>query len=158
MSTKKSLELDRYLPALITFFSNKMSAGASQIYAHLFDMHVIDWRIISMLAVEPNISASRICQVIGLDKGAVSRALSNLKNKGFVKISADKKDSRATKITLTLAGTQLHDDMFKVAMEREQYIFASLAKEDKENLIRIMQQLNANIEEVNEYFSEKYQI
>lgn len=58
MKPKSTLELNRYLPALINFFSNKMSNGASQLYAHLFNMGVTDWRIISLLAVESNIPAS----------------------------------------------------------------------------------------------------
>lgn len=35
-------------------------------------------RVLAMLKVESNISANRICQVIGLDKAAVSRALKQL--------------------------------------------------------------------------------
>ncbi len=156
MGKKSTLDLNRYIPALITFFSNKMSTGASQLYSHLFDKNVIDWRIISMLAVEPNISARRICQVIGLDKGSVSRTLAKLKEQNLVQINADKRDTRATKIVLTDLGYALHEEMYQIAMEREAKIFGILNKQDQEHLIRILNVLNAHIEDTNEYFIEKY--
>lgn len=156
MKTQSTLELDRYIPALITFFSNKMSLGSSQIYAQLFQINIIEWRILSMLAVEPNISASRISQVIGLDKGAISRAVAKLKAQHYIEIKEDKKDARATKICLTTEGVHLHDDVFKVAMDREKVIFDVLSDEDKEHLIRIMTQLNAHIIDANEQLNEKY--
>ena len=156
MNNNPRLELDRYIPALITFFANKMSVGASQIYAQLFQINVIEWRIISMLAVEPNISASRISQIIGLDKGAVSRAIAKLSAENYVKITPDQKDARATRISLTEEGLKLHDRVYKVAMDREQAIFNVLAEEDQEHLIRILNILNANIVETNELLNEKY--
>lgn len=156
MKPQSTLELNRYLPALINFFSNKMSNGASQLYAHLFNMAVTDWRIISLLAVEPNIPASRICHVIGLDKSAVSRSLAKLSQAGLVEIEADKKDTRARKNTLTEAGIDLHDEMYQVAMEREQKILNVLSQQDQEHLIRIMNALNLEIAEINDFFIEKY--
>ena len=156
MKTQSTLELERYIPALITFFSNKMSLGSSQIYAQLFQINIIEWRILSMLAVEPNISARRISQVIGLDKGAVSRAIAKLKTQEYVEIKEDKRDASATKICLTIQGAHLHDEVFKVAMDREKVIFDILSMEDKEHLIRIMTQLNAHIIDANEQLNEKY--
>ncbi|RYL22776.1 MULTISPECIES: MarR family winged helix-turn-helix transcriptional regulator [Acinetobacter] len=156
MKTQSTLELDRYIPALITFFSNKMSLGSSQIYAQLFQINIIEWRILSMLAVEPNISARRISQVIGLDKSAVSRAIAKLKTQEYIDIKEDKRDARATKICLTAQGVRLHDEIFKVAIDREKVIFDVLSTEDKEHLIRIMTQLNAHILDANEQLNEKY--
>lgn len=156
MKPKSTLELDRYLLALINFFSNKMSNGATQLYAHLFNMGVTDWRIISLLAVESNIPASRICQVIGLDKSAVSRSLSKLNRDGFIEIEVDKKDTRARKNALTEAGIRLHDEMYIVALERDQEILNVLSVEDQEHLIRIMNALNTEITDINDFFTEKY--
>ena len=43
----------------------------------------------SLLAIEPGIPASRICHVIGFDKGPVSRTLAGLKKRGLVSIRTD---------------------------------------------------------------------
>ena len=73
------LDLDRYVPALITFIANKLSRSATVLYQKRFGVNVTEWRILSLLAIEPEISAARICHVIGFDKGPVSRTLAAMR-------------------------------------------------------------------------------
>ena len=53
------LDLDRYVPALITFIANKLSRSATVVYQKRFGVNVTEWRILSLLAIEPEISAAR---------------------------------------------------------------------------------------------------
>ena len=69
------LDLDNYIPFLLSAIGNKWSRSSSGLYLKEFGVGVTEWRIIAMLAIEPRITAYRICQVIGLDKAATSRAL-----------------------------------------------------------------------------------
>ena len=55
----------------------------------------------SLLAIEPGIPASRICHVIGFDKGPVSRNLSVLQKRGLVAIRTAPDDGRTHAISLT---------------------------------------------------------
>ncbi len=80
------LDLDRYVPAFITFIANKLSNSATVFYQRNFGVNVTEWRIMSLLAIEPGIPASRICNVIGFDKGPVSRNLPMLQKRGLVAI------------------------------------------------------------------------
>src|SRR6267378_8649852 len=80
------LDLDRYVPAFITFIANKLSNSATALYQRNFGVNVTEWRIMSLLAIEPGIPASRICHVIGFDKGPVSRTLAMLQKRGMVTI------------------------------------------------------------------------
>ena len=77
------LDLDRYVPALITFIANKLSRSATVLYQKRFGVNVTEWRILSLLAIEPGISAARICHVIGFDKGPVSRTLAAWRSAGW---------------------------------------------------------------------------
>src|SRR6266571_2927032 len=86
------LDLDRYVPALITFIANKLSRSATVLYQKRFGVNVTEWRILSLLAIEPEISAARICHVIGFDKGPVSRTLAVMEERGLVAIRADQQD------------------------------------------------------------------
>ncbi|MEH6367507.1 MAG: MarR family winged helix-turn-helix transcriptional regulator, partial [Pseudomonas marincola] len=95
------LNLERYVPALLTFLTNNMSSGASACYRKHFGIGIVEWRVLAMLAVEDHISANRIVQVIGLDKGAVSRSLQMLEREGFVSTEVDSKDARRHTVTLT---------------------------------------------------------
>jgi hypothetical protein len=63
------LDLDRYVPAFVTFIANKLSNSATAFYQRNFGVNVTEWRIMSLLAIEPGIQASRICHVIGFNRG-----------------------------------------------------------------------------------------
>jgi DNA-binding MarR family transcriptional regulator len=95
------LDLERYVPALITFIANKLSRSATVLYQKRFGVNVTEWRILVLLAIELGIPASRICHVIGFDKGPVSRTLSTMQERGLVAIKTDPKDGRTHSISLT---------------------------------------------------------
>src|SRR3954454_11094793 len=80
------LDLERYVPALVTFIANKLSRSATALYQKRFRVNVTEWRILALLAIEPAIAASRICHVIGFDKGPVSRTLSIMQQRGLISI------------------------------------------------------------------------
>ncbi len=154
--SRRVLDLDRYVPALITFISNKLSAGASSVYRKKFGLGVTDWRIIAMLAVEPNITASRISQVIGLNKAAISRSLQSLERAGLVSAIPDRKNERRKLVALTKQGTQTHDKIIKLALARESLLLKTFSEEEINTLIILLQRMHKQIETVNAMeFSEK---
>ncbi|WP_127556705.1 MarR family winged helix-turn-helix transcriptional regulator [Saccharospirillum alexandrii] len=144
------LDLDRYIPFLLTATANKLSTGASRVYREKFDIGITDWRILAMLAVEPNITAARICTVIGLDKAATSRALLNLRKRGFVQESKHHNtDKRSTVIQLTDSGKNVHDEIMKVALMREQKLLEAFSESEAEQLVDYFQRLHRQVEKVN---------
>ena len=68
--TARLLDLDRYVPAFVTFIANKLSNSATAVYQRNFGINVTEWRIMTQLALEPGIPASRICQRHRLQQGA----------------------------------------------------------------------------------------
>src|SRR5258708_8358860 len=82
--TGQTLDLERYVPAFVTFIANKLSRSATAFYQKRFGVNVTEWRIMSLLAIEPGITASRICHVIGFDKGPVSRTLTIMQNPDLI--------------------------------------------------------------------------
>src|SRR6478735_4817007 len=113
------LDLDRYVPALITFIANKLSRSATVLYQKRFGVNVTEWRILALLAIEPAISAARICYVIGFDKGPVSRTTAMMEESGLVTIRTDENDGRTHAISLTAKGRAAHDQVIALALERE---------------------------------------
>ena len=91
---RRGLDLDRYVPALITSSPTSCRAARRVFYQKRFGVNVTEWRILSLLAIEPGISAARICHVIGFDKGPVSRNLAVMEERGLVTIKADPSDGR----------------------------------------------------------------
>jgi len=112
-----TLDLDRYVPAFITFIANKLSNSATVRYQRNFGVNVTEWRIMSLLAIEPGIPASRICQVIGFNKGPVSRTLAVMQRRGLIAIRTDPDDGRTHSISLTARGRATHDKVIVAALD-----------------------------------------
>lgn len=145
------LDLSRYVPGLVTFIANKLSAGASQCYRENFGIGIVDWRILSMLAVEEHIPAQRICQVVGLDKSVVSRALAQLEKDGFVRAEADLRDARKTVVSLTAPGLALHNRVLVIATARESLLLAEFTPKEQDELVRLLNVMHRRVEQVNSY-------
>ncbi|TYO64073.1 MarR family transcriptional regulator [Bradyrhizobium hipponense] len=141
----QTLDLDRYVPAIITFIANKLSNSATALYQRQFGVNVTEWRIMSLLAIEPEIPASRICHVIGFDKGPVSRTLAGLEKRGLVSIRTDPNDGRSHSIALTAKGRATHDKVIVAALERERRLLSCLSKDEREVLIGLLRRLHENL-------------
>ena len=151
MSEQLHLDLGRYVPGLLNFLSNKLSAGASKCYRKHFGVGVVEWRMLSMLAVENGVTANRICQVIGLDKSLVSRSLQQLEQAKYVTSQVDSRDARRYTVSLTEQGRALHDRIYRVAMEREQRLLADLSPAEVDVLVNLLERMHGRVESVNAY-------
>ncbi len=151
MTDSSPLDLNRYVPALLTFLANKLATGASGTYRKHFGIGVVEWRLLALLAVEDAITANRICQAIGLDKSAVSRALQTLETAGNVTGQADSRDGRRYTVSLTPQGRALHDRVLKVALERERRLLSDFTAQEVDTLIDLLGRMQAKVPLVNEY-------
>lgn len=149
MTPASPLNLERYVPALLTFLTNKMSSGASACYRKHFGIGIVEWRVLSMLAVEDRISANRVVQVVGLDKSAVSRSLQALERDGYVSTAVDAKDARRYTVSLTDTGRELHDRVLVVALKREELLLSALKEEEVDLLIDFLHRMSGQLDAVN---------
>ena len=140
-----TLDLERYVPAFITFIANKLSNSATALYQRKFGINVTEWRMMSLLAIEPGIPASRICQVIGFDKGPVSRTLAAMQKRGLITIGSDPDDGRTHMISLTAKGRTTHDQVIVAALERERRLLSCLSHHEQEMLIDLLRRLHNNL-------------
>ncbi len=144
--THPVLDLDHYVPGLLTFLANKLSRSASALYRKHFNVGINDWRIMSQLALDPWTTAARICAVIGIDKSVASRSLATLEKRGLV-VARD--EQRRRLMALTEPGRALHDQIIAVALEREKRLLACLADGERAQLVGLLLRLNDQLPEVN---------
>lgn len=147
--SRSTLNLDHYIPGLLTFLTNKMSSGASACYRKHFGIGIVEWRVLSMLALESHITANRMVQVIGLDKSAVSRALQLLEREGYTTSEVDVQDARRYTVALTEKGYELHDRVLVTALERESLLLSDLDSEEVKLLISFLHRMSAKLDIVN---------
>ncbi len=149
------VDLDRYVPAFLTWIANKLSRGASQHYLAAFDVGIETWRCLVLLAIEGSISAQNVSRIIGMDKGSVSRCFKSMQAKGLITLRLDADDGRLRIATLTKKGRALHDQIKGIALERERAFLAVLSEPERETLIGLLKRLHENLPAV-EMATERY--
>jgi DNA-binding MarR family transcriptional regulator len=139
------VDLERYVPAFLTWIANKLSRGASQHYLAVFDVGIETWRCLVLLAINKSISAQQVSRVIGMDKASVSRCFKSMQAKGLIAMSLDADDGRLRLATLTKKGRELHDQILGVALERERAFLTALKPDEIETLIGLLKRLHENL-------------
>ncbi|SMF67599.1 DNA-binding transcriptional regulator, MarR family [Tistlia consotensis] len=142
------LDLSSYIPYFLASVNNALSRGASQTYLATFGVGIVEWRVVSMLAIEPGIAAARICEIIALDKAATSRALSRLSELGYLAFETPGSDPRRKAWWLNARGYELHDRILALALERERRLIEGIDPEDLEAFLRVMRRMRRNVDRI----------
>ena len=144
-TSARALNLDNYVPAYLTYLAGKISSSASATYRPKFGVGITDWRIMALLATEPWITAGRVCDVIGLDKAAVSRSVQRdeIKRIGHVQRTDD--DQYRQLIALTRKGLNLHDRIVKLSLERERQLLKGFSAAERKLLINFLSRMHAQV-------------
>ena len=140
-----NVDLERYVPAFLTWIANKLSRGASQNYLAVFDVGIETWRCLVLLAIHGSISAQQVSRIIGMDKASVSRCFKSMQAKGLIAMSLDADDGRLRIATLTKKGRALHDQILGIALERERAFLSVLTPAETETLIGLLKRQHENL-------------
>src|SRR5689334_9490204 len=100
------LDLTKYLPGLFTLVAGNLSGGASSAYLSLYAVGIETWRVMVMLAIEHTVTAQRVVQLLGADKGSISRTLKSMHSQGLLRFEADANDGRVRHAVFTDKGRQ----------------------------------------------------
>ncbi|WP_428000397.1 MarR family winged helix-turn-helix transcriptional regulator [Acidovorax sp.] len=139
------VDLERYVPAYLTWIANKLSRGASQHYLDIFDVGIETWRCLVLLAIEGSISAQQVSKVIGMDKGSVSRCFKGMQERGLITTELDKTDGRLRIAVLTPEGRALHGQIMGMALERERAFLSVLDQGEVDLLLSMLRRLHENL-------------
>ena len=110
------LDLEQYTQGLLVWVSNKLSASASALYRRLFDLGVTDWRVLAYIEIYPWSTGAQVCELIGLDKAAVSRSFGMLAERGL--LHSRPNGLRKVEYATTADGQRVYQQVLRVALER----------------------------------------
>ena len=135
------VDIDNYAPFLLNAIGNAWQRKTSAIYRREFDLGIGEWRIMSMLNIEPNITANRVCDVIKMDKAAVSRSLKLLLALGLVEFDAPSAHSRKRSWRLSPQGLEMHAQILSRALQAEAELVEGLTPEELETCLRVLRKM-----------------
>lgn len=140
------LDIDYYAPFLLTAVTNAWQRRTSSDYRARFGLGIVEWRVLAMLNIEPDITAHRICEVIRMDKAAASRALSDLSDKGLLIFEAEPNDTRKRRWSLSETGQQMHANIINAAIAHEEKLREGVSDAELRMFLKVMHQMLNNLD------------
>ncbi len=147
-TSKKTLSFSRSPTVLLTFAANRFTRSAARVYQKRYGLGAMDWRMLVMLTREPGATAARSSEVIGIDKGAISRSLHRLLEKKLVKQGSLHANGRSREWRLTEKGHALHKEILSEALARQRKLFADFSEEEVKSLCDMLLRFLDNLEEI----------
>ena len=138
MSATPKLELDRFLPYRLSILSNLVSSAIAGSYSARFGLSIPEWRVMAVLAIEPELSAAQVTERTAMDKVAVSRAVARLVEKGSLERKMAPDDRRKSMLRLSAAGERIYAEVVPLAREHERALLEVLETTDRAALERIL--------------------
>ena len=142
------LELDDFVPYYVRAIANRLAQAASRLYQRKFGIGLTEWSCLSTLGKEEEISASRICEMSGYDKGLISRGLGSLEAKGFIESRPVEDHNRKRLIRFTPAGRSLYVEIRELALIREQRLLEGLSSQDRSALLASLRIMHRNAKQL----------
>ncbi|HEY0060531.1 MAG TPA: MarR family transcriptional regulator [Telluria sp.] len=132
--------LEDHLGFWLRFVSNHVSGEfARQVEQH--GVSVSDWVALREMFRHERSGAADLMQALGMTKGAVSKIITRLQEKGLAARAPGAADKRAQSLVLTPAGRALVPVLADIADRNDAACFGSLSQAQRLALVRMMQQI-----------------
>jgi len=118
MTKKDNFDLMLFLPYLLNQAAEESSISFQKLYKDRYGMLRTEWRVLFHLGNFGDKTARQICVMSKMHKTKISRAVSALEKRRFLKRETLEKDRRSEILTLTKTGQDAYADLRAVA---EQY-------------------------------------
>jgi DNA-binding MarR family transcriptional regulator len=117
--------------------------GAIIRYRRLVGLSSVEFGIVAILGRRPPVSVAGICELIGMDKGQISRALANLARRRLIARTRNPSDAREVLVSLSTAGLAAHDRIVASSRERNTRLLDQLTADEIAVLFDLLERLTA---------------
>lgn len=144
--TNPTSPLEAHLGYWLRFVSNQVSAGFQQA-VEASGVSVTDWVALRTLfdandgGPEGAATHATLTQALGMTKGAVSKVVARLEDKGLVARAGAPTDARSHTLSLTPAGRALVPVLAAKADANDEKFFGHLAAAERQRLARLLQEM-----------------
>jgi DNA-binding MarR family transcriptional regulator len=118
--------------------------SASLLYRRELGLSHVEWRVLAMVGDQAPLTLGALTEILGLDKGQLSRSVTALVKRRILMRIPDPQDSREVHITLTPHGQETFEALVSLALERNRELVAGLSRADIATLLAALDRLLAN--------------
>ena len=134
MTQKHNFDLQDFLPYLLNQAAEECGLEFQKVYKKRYGMLRTEWRVLFHLGRYGDMTAKDICDRARVHKTKVSRAVSALQLRGFLKRVQMEQDRRHERLSLTPAGVGAYRDLQAVAADYDLKLAAEFSAEEQRNL------------------------
>lgn len=132
---------EQFLPYLLNRAAEHASRSFQSVYKSRYGMLRTEWRVLFHLGVYEHLTASQICEMAGLHKTKVSRAVAALQEKRLITKRIDENDRRFAPLILTAKGKSVFADLSQMAEKMHHELMADFTEEEQAVLLKCLHQL-----------------
>jgi DNA-binding MarR family transcriptional regulator len=141
MTRQDLLDPDALISRRILLLSNLLRRSAGLRYRRLLDISVGEWGALAGLGVRRACSLNDLAADLALDKTRLSRTVSALVRRGLVQRSANPRDNRERRISLTRTGRSAYAQMMKSARAANEDLLDGMTEAERDALFRQVDRL-----------------
>lgn len=138
MGKRGEFVLDEWLPYRLVVTADEVSRAFARLYRQQFGLTRYQWRVLSVVAAEPGVTAAVVCRASTLEKMQVSRAVSDLRDEGMLTATQDPKDRREYRLRLTRRGWALYRRLTPLARDLEERLLADISAAQRQALTDVL--------------------
>ena len=128
----------------VLILATLLRRSASVVYRRELGLSPSEWRIVAIVGDQAPLSLSQLVELIGLDKGQMSRSVTALVNRRILARVLDETDSREIRIDLTPRGREVFETLMALALARNRELTSGLGKSELATLFEALDRLVVN--------------
>jgi DNA-binding MarR family transcriptional regulator len=121
--------------------------SATLTYRRQLGLSQIDWSILALVGEHAPLSHNQLADLIGLDKGQLSRGVSALVAKGLI-TRENQSPRRGVQITLSGRGFEVYNELIYSALQRNREILAEIAESERKRFFVLLEKLTERAREI----------
>lgn len=138
-----TLELEAFLPYQLAVLADTMSQSLSRLYSDRYGIGVPEWRVLANLGQRGTMTATEIGAHAQMHKTKVSRAVSGLVTRGYVKRERNGADQREALLQLTHDGQRIYGELVPSARAFNKALESMLTDSEKALLRSMLDRLTS---------------
>lgn len=142
MSEKDDFDLQLFLPYLLNQAAEASSLAFTKIYKNRYGMLRTEWRVLFHLGIYGTLTAKEIGERARSHKTKISRAVSALEGRRYLKRTRLERDRRVEALELTPLGQKVYRELRDEAQTYDRTISDQMSADEREVLTRLLVRLS----------------
>jgi DNA-binding MarR family transcriptional regulator len=134
----KTLRLEQFLPYRLNVVGSFVSRALARIYGERFGLGIPEWRVIAMLGEFGKLTSRDVGELSQMHKTKVSRAVTELEERGLVERLPNKADRREAFLVLSVPGRKIYEEIVPLALGFEKRLLDGIAEADIKNFEMVL--------------------